>query len=200
MPVTQRWVHGGLVLAMAILSLSLTVLILGGTRRGVSDAGLPGSAAIPFYLPDSAGKLLSVDHKIGRVTVLVFADRDRNDVTAHAPGIREISGLFAGDGTIDLIGVNYTAVGSLLGPSNEKQSDLARECPQLRVVHDLDGSVSRAYRISGPPVVIVVGPDGVIRGRIDLRRQDAVPTASEIINNLRGTPLPVAPMVGTLPH
>jgi hypothetical protein len=178
---------------MAIFSLSLVVLVLGGTRRGVSDAGLPGSAAVPFYLPDSAGKLVSVEHKQDRVSVLVFADRDRDDFARYAGGVREITGLFTDDKQIDLIGINYTTVGSLLGP-NEKQSELARECPQLNVVHDLDGSVSRAYRVSGVPVVIVVDAKGVIRGRIDLQRQDAVLMASEIINNLRATPLVVGPI------
>ena len=58
---------------------------------------------------------------------------------------------------------------------------------------DADGAVARAFRVNGPPVVIIVDDKGIIRGRVALGGEDAALVASEVISSLRPAPLPVTP-------
>ena len=78
MPVTQKWVHGGLVLAVGLLSLSLTVLILWRVAPERFECRVAGGRRpVAFYLPDAEGKLFSLDDQHRRPTALIFAESNR---------------------------------------------------------------------------------------------------------------------------
>ncbi|HEY0008080.1 MAG TPA: hypothetical protein VGB55_05110, partial [Tepidisphaeraceae bacterium] len=91
---------------------------------------------------------------------------------------------------------------SLLGPTSSGPSALDATCPGLAVAYDTDGSVARAFRIAGPPTVVVVDAGGTIRGRTTLDGPSSFVAINEIINSLRSSgipmhnPLPVAPATG----
>jgi hypothetical protein len=184
MPVTQRWVHGGLVVTVVMLSLCLTVLIAGHIRNPSTDIGLLGARAATFSLQDTAGRAASLD--AGRATtVLVFAERESRGYTEHLESVNRLIGAHMEDHTVQFLGISYVMNPSLLGPNGMENSVLEIHCPKLRVARDNDGAVARAYRVHGAPTLVIVDSQGIIRGRVSLDNESAIISATETINSLR---------------
>src|SRR5688500_6149416 len=116
MPITQRWVHGGLVLTVAILSICLSVLFAGAARKTDTGIALPGARAASFYLRDTTGRTaeLDVDQP---VTVLVFADHESRGWTHYLPSVNGLISTYTEDPSVSFLGLSYTTSPSLLGPN-----------------------------------------------------------------------------------
>jgi hypothetical protein len=184
MPVTQRWVHGGLVVTVVMLSLCLTVLFAGAARKGSSDIGLPGGRAASFYLRDASGAsaTLGTGHN---ATVLVFAERESRGYATLLQAVNRLMAAHAEDDSVQFLGISFVIDPSILGPNGMDNSVLETQCPTLRVARDNDGAVARAYRVHGAPTLVIVDGQGVIRGRVSLDNESALISASETINSLR---------------
>lgn len=186
MPVTQRWVHSGLILAVVVFSMCLTILVLGASRTHTSDTGLPGSRAAGFHLTDSAEGRVDFDIRADSnpIQVLIFAEHSSDHVTQHAELINSLVSTYRDVPNVKLLGIAYVYDPSVLGANPRGPSTLEIHCPLLHTGRDFDGSVARAYRVSSP-TVIVIGPKGMIRGRISLTQPSLMMWATELINSLQ---------------
>jgi hypothetical protein len=199
MPVTQRWVHGGLILTVAVLSLCLAMLVAGAARNPRNDIGLAGSKAAVFYLRDTQGQAAQLDAK-RPVTLLIFADQESKGYTDRLAALNKMLSTYTEDPEVSLLGISYVENPSLLGPSGIVLSALETACPKLRVARDDDGSVARAYRVHGAPTLVVIDAGGIIRGRVQLDNESAFIAATETISSLTSTHVPVHSMMGNEGH
>lgn len=185
MPVTQRWVHAGLICAMVIFSMCLTVLILGASRTHVSDTGLPGSKAAGFRLKDSAQSTVEFDVRTpsNPIQVLIFAEHGSDDVSKHANQINSLVSTYRDTAGVRILGISYVYEPSVLGAYARDASQLEIHCPFLHTAKDYDGTVARAYRVSSP-TLFVVDQAGVIRGRILLSQPSWMLSVTELVNSL----------------
>ncbi len=192
MPVTQRWVHGGLILAVVVFSMCLTVLVLGAARTHTSDTGLPGSRAAGFSLKDLAGQAVMFDarSKTNPVHVIVIADHNSPDVNSKHSVVNRLVNTYRDDNEIRIIGVSSVRDPSILGPGATGPSELEIRCPQLHVARDVDGAVARAYRVSTVATLFVIDREGVIRARLPISQDGASIAATELINGLRHQAVP----------
>ncbi len=188
MPVTQRWVHTGLIFAVVVFSMCLTILVLGASRTHTSDTGLPGSRAAGFHLKDSAEVAVDFDVRADTnpIQVLVFADHRADEIAQYADKINGLLSTYRDVPDVRVLGVAYTYDPSMLGANPRDASQLEIHCPMLHTGRDFDGSVARAYRVNGP-TVIVVGPEGTIRGRMPLSQPSLMMSATDLINSLHQT-------------
>ena len=187
MPVTQRWVHGGLILAVVVFSMCLTVLVLGAARTQPSDTGLPGSRAAGFSLRDIAGQSVFFDTRstTNPICVVIIADHVSKDVNTHNAVINGLASAYRDDPDVRIVGVAAVRDATLLGPGATEPSSLEIRCPQLHVARDIDGSVARAYRVSGIATLFVIDREGVIRARLPITQDGTGIAAIELINGLR---------------
>lgn len=185
MPVTQRWVHGGLILAVVVFSMSLTVLVLGATRKPVQNAGLPGAIAASFQLKDSLDKPVAFSRTDAKLTVLVFVPYHAPDFGKYGHIITSVIETYGQDKELHLLGIAYQRDSSLFAPGTTLPSILEQRCPDLKTGLDHDGSVATAYRVSDKPTLFVVDAEGLIKHRIELN-EDAAITVSETLHSLRG--------------
>lgn len=195
----QRWVHGGLVLAVVVLSMCLTVLVLGATRSAKNNWGLPGSPATDFYLKDTRGAPTTLSENLGKTAVLIFTGHNDTGFGTYAELVNGILSAYRDDADVRILGIAYAHDLALFGPGETRPAVLQRLCPELRVSADADGSVARAYRINGTPTLVVVDPEGFIRGRIPLDREGAAIAITEQIQSVRQTETSVRSVVGPLP-
>lgn len=184
MPVTQRWVHSGLILVAGILSVSLTVLILGASRPTVSDSGLVGSPAPVFALKDNAGKWVNLRDCRQKVMVLIIAPAQSAALGRQGKQVGQLVDTFAKDQDVQFLGVEFDPSVGLLGQSKAVGA-IETALPGVQAVRDVDNSVALAYRVGTTPVLFVIDPAGVIRARLPLDTDGATVAASETITSLR---------------
>jgi hypothetical protein len=186
MPVTQRWVHSGLILAVVVFSMCLTILVLGASRTHISDTGLPGSKAAGFQLKDSAEVAVAYDARAETdlVNVLVFVSHASGEIVEYADMINSLVSTYRDTPTVRLTGISYVYDASLTGATPRDVSQLEIHCPMLHTARDFDGSVARAYRVNSPTLV-VVDQKGIIRGRMPLSQPSLMMSATELINSLQ---------------
>ena len=185
MPVTQRWVHTGLIFAVVVFSMCLTILVLGASRSHVSDTGLPGSRAAGFRLKDSADMPVDFDVRAhsNPIQVIIFAEHGSDQVDDYASKINGLLATYRDVRGVRLVGVSYVYDPSMLGANPRDASQLEIHCPMLHTARDFDGAVARAYRVSSP-TVIVVDAAGTIRGRLPLSQTALMMSATDLINSL----------------
>jgi peroxiredoxin len=201
MPVTQRWVHGGLILAVIVFSMCLTVLVLGASRSHHSDTGLTGSAAAGFSLKDAAGEIVKFDvtEKPHPVHVLFLADHHAPEIATCYELINRLVSSYRDAEDVKLIGIATVLDPALLGPGATGVSTLEAYCPQLHTARDPDGSVARAYRVGSTPTLFVIDREGVIRARLSFKQDGVAIAASELINSLRQQQFDFPSMVQNTP-
>jgi peroxiredoxin len=190
MPVTQRFVHGGLCLVAALLLACVVVLALGASRSTVNNAGLPGSLAPPFTLRDSGGEWWALKDNVGKITVILFAPA--SEAAAVSPRqLEQVCAVYKADELVSMLGVQYSDDSSIQSVEQmAREGRLAAICPELRLLNDIDRSVARAFRvIDSTPTFFVIDEHGTIRGRIPLNDSAAI-AVSETINSLKA---PAAP-------
>jgi len=195
MPVTQRWVHGGLVLVAGILSVSLTVLILGASRPKVNTTGLSGSPAPMFSLRDTGGDWVKLKALKGKTVVLIAAESQLTGLGKQTREVQQLFDTFGHDPEIKFLGLQFDPRVGLLSAKNEA-GVLETTLPGLQIAKDVDGSVALAYRVGVTPVLFVIDPGGVIRARLPLDNDGATIVASEAITSLRQAPLTIPMTAG----
>lgn len=191
MPVTSKWVHGGVFLAAAVLVLSITVLILGAARRGPSDAGLPGSVAPPFTLKDMTGRVTSSVMLKDNVTVLIFGNRRDTHFDKAADIVNGLVRTYAADDTVKFIGMQYDTEQSILGRDDHAPGAVETKLENVNVILDNEAAAARAYRVNDEPTAFVVDRKGIIRGRVTLANESARVLCNEAINTLRNSDQPL---------
>jgi hypothetical protein len=188
MPVTQRWVHSGLIVAVVVFSMCLTILVLGASRSHTSDTGLPGSRAAGFRLNDSAELAVEFDVRAetNPIQVLVFAEHGSNELQNHASLINSLISTYRNIPTVRVLGISYVYDPSVLGAGARGASELEIHCPLLHTARDFDGSVARAYRVNSP-TLFIIDQEGVIRTRMPLSQPSLMMFATDLINSLHQT-------------
>lgn len=201
MPVTQRWVHGGLILAVVIFSMCLTVLVLGASRGHQSDTGLPGSAAAGFSLKDAVGEVVKLDVSAENnpVHVLFLADHNASEIGSSYELINRLVSSYRDAEDVKLIGIASVLDPALLGPGVSGASTLEAYCPQLHTARDPDGSVARAYRVGNTPTLFIIDRQNIIRARLSFKQDGVAIAASELINSLRNQQINFPSMVQNTP-
>ncbi len=192
MPVTQRWVHGGLILFVVVMSMCLTVLVLGATRPSHSDTGLTGSQAAGFSLKDAADQTVTFDVRSQNnpIYVLIFTPHACPELSQTIDVVQKLVNTYHDDDTVQLVGIASIFDPTLLGPRETAASDLEARSPLLHTARDIDGSVARAYRVGTAPTLFVIDRTGLIRARLLLSQNGAGLAAIETINSLRTQQLP----------
>lgn len=185
MPVTQRWVHAGLICAVVIFSMCLTILVLGASRTHESNTGLPGSKGAGFRLKDAAQNTVEYDVRMPNnpIQVLIFAEHGSGEVSKYADQINSLVSTYRDTPSVRILGISYVYDPSVLGSYARDASQLEIRCPFLHTAKDYDGTVARAYRVSSP-TLFVVDRAGVIRGRILLSQPSWMVSVAELINTL----------------
>lgn len=188
MPVTQRWVHTGLICAVVIFSMCLTILVLGASREQVSDTGLPGSKAAGFRLKDVAQNTIEFDVRAASnpIQILIFAEHGSEEIVQCANQINLLVNTYRDIPNVRILGISYVYEPSVLGGYARDASQLEINCPLLHTAKDFDGTVARAYRVNSP-TVFVVDPSGVIRGRTLLSQPSWMLSVTEAVNSLNSS-------------
>lgn len=187
MPVTQRFVHGGLALAAGLLSLCVVVLILGASRETVNHAGLPGAMAPAFALRDVEGAWYKSSETDGKIRLLVIAPAKAEPQGQQRRQLQQVSEVCKADPDVTMLGIQYfdSSFDVNVGGSRLTQPPLHNVCPELPVLNDIDRSVANAFRVTdSQPVVFVIDSTGIIRGRIPLGESAAI-AVSEMIASLK---------------
>jgi len=195
MPVTQRWVHSGLVLVAGILSISLTVLILGASRPKVSTSGLVGSQAPVFALRDTTDEWVKLKDLRSKTVVLIAAQSQMAGLGKQTKQVQQLVDTFGHDSDVKFIGLQFDPQAGLLTKKNEA-GVIETNLPSLQVAEDIDGSVAQAYRVGATPVLFVIDGSGIIRARLPLDSDGATIVASETITSLREVPLSIPVTAG----
>lgn len=195
MPVTQRWVHGGLVLAMVVFSMSLTVLVLGATRKPIPNAGLPGAMAASFQLKNSLDEPVAYTKADEKLSVLIFVPHYNPDFAKYAHIVTGVVDAYGQDKNLHLVGVAFQLEATLFGPNATLPSVLEQRCPGLKTGLDRDGEVARAYRVSDAPTLFVIDPNGLIKHRIELNQDGAGIAVSETLRSLLGNSMNLQPLL-----
>ena len=196
MPVTQRWVHGGLVLVAGILSISLTVLVLGASRPTISDSGLVGSIAPVFTLRDGSGGWVNLKECRDRVVVMIVGPAHSPVLDRQGKQVEQLIDTFSNDTDIQFLGVAFDPQAGMLAPTSPDATMIGTALASLHTLRDVDGSVARAYRVVSTPVLFIIDTTGVIRARLPLDGDGAIVAASETITSLRKAQ-PTMPMFPT---
>lgn len=195
----RRQARFGLAAAATIFLVAVSILLAGAFERPNLRAGLPGSPAASFRLPDLNAKMVSSSSLRGSVTVLCFLPTGdtASNPSPDTKRLAELARHYAAQSDVKLVTIH----------SNTE--DLSAE--QLRTVHDravdagpgcltlLDptGYVSRRYSIDQAPTFFVIDAFGTIRyrGGIDDPSPDA-PLASTSFTNLIDLLLAERPIPG----
>jgi len=181
MPVTQRFVHGGVCLVFAVLTISVVVIALGASRTSTSNAGLAGSTAPQFTLRTATNEWVSLESSVGKVSVVAFIGGKRDSMISPVSNLSDTVGVFESDASVSFISViDSSDVGVAL------RSTLATLPQSVRVVTDIDGAVARAYRVGvNESVAFVIDEQGIIHGRVPLRDASSVIALTEAVSSLK---------------
>lgn len=93
----------------------------------------------------------------GKPSMVVFWASWCGPCRQEAPQIAKVAKEYGS--TIDLIGVN---AGESVAVAQRAASSMAISWP---VVMDADGSIQKAFKVSGIPLVLIADKDGVVRHR-----------------------------------
>ncbi len=191
MHATRRWVHSGLILSVVVISMSLTVLVLGATRGVQTNYGLEGAVAPNFYLRDSDNRPVTLGDQSKVATVLIFGGHGEG-IASQTEMINKLVSVYSQETDIQFLGIAKTSTLSILGPGESHRSIMQEKCPELRVAVDTEGTVSRDYRVNGKPVLIIIDKNHIIQKRTVLDKDSVEITPYlETIQSLR----PVTPNV-----
>ncbi|MGN6503999.1 MAG: peroxiredoxin family protein [Tepidisphaeraceae bacterium] len=185
MPVTQRFVHTGLLLTLALFGLSVSVLSLGASRSVVTNDGLPGSMAANFHLRDSSGKVVSLRDHRSQVQVLIVSRVNSPLLAKSAASVEKLCETFGSDPSVRILGVEFDPSAGVLDAATMPDSPLDPHLADLRTLFDMDGSVARAYRVSDVPALFVIDDAGRIRTRSALDGSELSTATVESIASLR---------------
>ncbi len=200
MPVTQRFVHGGLCLVAGLLTLCVVVLALGASRNTVNNAGLPGSLAPTFGLRDSAGNWCSLKDSADKITLVLLAPASAHGSSLQPRQLKQLNDIYKVDAEVAMVAIQFTnedAAQPAPGEVARQSSPISDVCPDLKVLTDVDRSVANAFRIvDQQPTFFVIDSAGVIRGRIPLSDSAAI-AVTETITSLKA---PASPQQPLAPH
>jgi peroxiredoxin len=120
-----------------------------------------GSEAPDFARRDVNGRMVRLSELRGKFVALDFWSTTCGPCLADIPELQKIHEEFGRDGRVEVIGL-------ALDESKRKVKAFASEhgmkWRQVLLEKKFDDEIARAYRVSGIPKVLVIGPDGKIVG------------------------------------
>ena len=140
-----------------------------------------GEAAPPFALDDLAGDSVSLESFRGKAVLLNFWATWCIPCREEMPHLEALFQRHRGDGLV------VVAVSEDTGRVKRVRRFVDKLGLTYPVLWDLDGDAGKAYRVSGLPATVLIGPDGTVRGRIIGFRDWTGDAADRLVRHLLGT-------------
>jgi peroxiredoxin len=118
-----------------------------------------GDIAPPFELTDLSGNHAGSGGLKGKVVSLVFWATWCEQCRTELSDLDVLYKKYRQDG-FEVVGISLDSSAARIAKFLQKIK------PSFRVLHDREGTVADAYRVSGVPVSFIIGRDGVIGRRI----------------------------------
>ncbi len=127
---------------------------------GLERFELSGQAAPDFELPLLAGGTFKLSEQKGKVVVIDFWATWCGPCVRALPEMKKLAESYAGDTNVVVAGFSTDAAENL-----EKVRQLVEKNQLGYAIGIGPAETKQAFKVSGIPCIVVVGPDGVVQGR-----------------------------------
>lgn len=204
MVAARRRAQFGLIAAGVVLALAMYVVVRGAHEAPTIYTGKVGSPAVPFRLPDTNGKLVSLESMRGSVVVLCFVPTPTSEAAKNEEieRLRQLSERYDTQADVKLVAVYTDADLQVFGGSDASRTPDAG--PGCLTLVDPTSAIAHRYQIEQRPTFLVIDANGRIRYRGDIDNTSpeaplasvSFPTLIDLL--LAERPLPASPTAAVL--
>jgi peroxiredoxin len=142
------------------------LVLAGAWEKPNTHAGLPGSPAAAFRLPDLDGKIVSLGSMSGSVIVLCFAPApESNPANQDVRRLAELGRRYAAENDVKLVTI-YSGADDLAAEQMRLVQNQASDAgPRCITLLDPSLRIAQRYCIQQTPTFLIIDAAGVIRYR-----------------------------------